>query len=152
MCLHPSYYLFYIKLSVPISCIPISTSIFKSIIISSSSPILTSQLSALYGSAVNVIFAALSLILNYLSLELAVAVYGGLPTGRPLLCVPCDPCVPVQSGDVTRRRFWPVEAWDGWPSPLVLKVGNAGKAPVPPWLIACCFHLYDLACSCSRSC
>ena len=30
-----------------------------------------------------------------------------------------------------RRCFWPVKAWDGWPSPLVLKVGNAGKAPAP---------------------
>jgi len=101
---------------------------------------------------VNVMFAALSLILDCPGLKLAVAVHDGLPIGRPLPCVPCDPYVPVRSGNIARRRFWPVEAWDGWPSPLVLKVGNAGKAPAPPWLIACCFHSYDLACSCSRSC
>ena len=80
----------------------------------------------------NIIFTALSLILDYPSLKLAVAVHRGLPIGYPLPCVPCDPCVPVQSGDVARRRFWPVEAWDGWPSPPILKVGNARKAPVPP--------------------
>ena len=54
----------------------------------------------------NVMFAALSLILDCPGLELAVAVYDGLPTGRPL------PCVPVRSGDIARRRFWPVEAWE----------------------------------------
>ena len=79
----------------------------------------------------NVIFAVLNLILNYPNLELAVAVHGGLPTGCFLLCVPCDPCVPVRSGDVVRRHFWPVKAWDGWPSPPILKVGNAKKAPAP---------------------
>ena len=58
--------------------------------------------------------------------------------GRPLPCIPYNPCVPydpyvpVQSSDIARRRFWPVEAWDGWPSPLLLKVGNAGKAPASP--------------------
>jgi len=55
-------------------------------------------------------FAALSLILNYPGLKLAVAVHNGLPTGRPLPCVPCNPYVPIQSGDIARRRFWPVEA------------------------------------------
>ena len=60
--------------------------------------------------AVNVIFAALSLILNYLGLELAVAVYKGLPIRRPLLCVPCDPYIPVQSGNIMQRHFWPVKA------------------------------------------
>ena len=58
----------------------------------------------------NIIFAALSLILDCPGLELAIAVYNGLPIGRPLPCVPCDPCVPVRSGDIARRRFWPVEA------------------------------------------
>ena len=58
-------------------------------------------------------FAALSLILDCPGLELAVAVYGGLFIGRPLFCVLCDPCVPVWSGDVAWRCFWPVEAWDG---------------------------------------
>lgn len=83
----------------------------KSIIITSSSPVLAGRLCALCGSAANVIFAALSLILDCPGLEPAVAVHRGLPTGRPLPCVPCDPCVPDRSGDVARRRFWPVEAW-----------------------------------------
>jgi hypothetical protein len=110
-----------------VSCVPISASISKSVIISSSSPVLTGWLYALCRLAANVIFTALNLILDYPGLELAIAVYGGLPTRRPLPYVPCDPYVPVRSSDVARRRFWPVEAWDGWPSPLVLKVGNAGK-------------------------
>ena len=58
----------------------------------------------------NVIFIALSLILNCPSFKLTVAVHKGLFTGRPLPCVPCDPCVPVRSGDVARRRFWPIKA------------------------------------------
>ena len=82
--------------------------------------------------AVNVIFAALSLILNYPSLKLAIAVYRGLSTRRPLPYVPCDPYIPIRSGNIAWRRFWPVKAWDGWPSPLVLKVGNARKAPTSP--------------------
>ena len=106
----------------------------------------------------NVIFATLSLILDCPGLKLTVAVYEGLSTGyslptrRPLPCVPCDPYVPILSSNTTRRRFWPVKAWNSWPSPPVLKVGNAGKAPAPPWLITCCFYLYNLACSCSCSC
>ena len=100
------------------SYVPTSASISKSVIISSSSPILTGWLYALYRSAINVIFAALNLILNCPSLKLAVAVYRGLPTGRPLPCVPCDSYVPIRSGNVARRRFWPIKAWDGWPSPL----------------------------------
>jgi len=63
--------------------------------------------------AINIIFAALSLILNYPGLKLAVAVYKGLPIGRSLPCVPYNPYVPVRSGDVARRRFWPVKAWVG---------------------------------------
>jgi len=88
----------------------------KSIIISGSSPNLTSRLYALYGSAANIIFAALSLILNCPSLKLAVDIHRGLPTGRPLPyipynpCVPYNPYVPVRSGNITRRRFWPVKA------------------------------------------
>jgi hypothetical protein len=130
--LYPSYYLFYIELSIPISCVPISASISKSVIISSSSPILTSWLYALYRLAVNVIFTALNLILNCPGLKLAIAVYRGLPTRRPLPCVPYDPYIPIRSSNIVWRRFWPVKAWDGWPSPLVLKVGNAGKAPASP--------------------
>jgi len=57
----------------------------KPIIISSSSPNLTSWLYALYRLAVNVIFAALSLILNYAGLKLAIAIYRSLPIGRPPL-------------------------------------------------------------------
>jgi hypothetical protein len=56
----------------------------ESVIVSSSTPVLTGWLCALCGSAANVIFAALSLILNCPSLELAVAVYRGLLTRRPL--------------------------------------------------------------------
>ena len=92
------------------SYVPTSASISKSVIISSSSPNLTSRLYALYKSATNVIFTALSLILNYPSLELTIAVYRGLPIGRPLPYVPCDPYIPTRSGDIARRRFWPVKA------------------------------------------
>ena len=53
----------------------------------------------------NVIFAALSLILNYPGLKLAIAVYNGLPIGRPLPYVPCDPYIPIRSGNIARRRF-----------------------------------------------
>ena len=77
------------------SCIPTSAFISKSIIVSSSSPILTNRLYTLYRLAVNVIFAALSLILNCPGLELAVAVHRGLPIGRPLPCVFCDPYIPI---------------------------------------------------------
>jgi len=93
--LHPSCYLFYIKLSIPMSCIPTSASISKSIIISGSSPNLTSRLYALYRLATNVIFAALSLILNCPSLKLTIAVYRGLPTGRPLPYIPYNPYIPI---------------------------------------------------------
>jgi len=88
----------------------------KSVIISGSSPNLTSRLCALYRLAANVIFAALSLILNYPGLKLAMDVHRGLPTGRPLLYIPCDPCVPynpyipVRSSNIARRRFWPIKA------------------------------------------
>ena len=74
----------------------------------------------------------LNLILNYPSLKLAIAVYKGLPIGRPLSYIPCNPYVPVQSSDIARYYFWPVKAWDSWPSPPVLKVKNTRKAPVPP--------------------
>jgi hypothetical protein len=53
-------------------------------------------------------FTALNLILNYPGLKLAVAVYRGLPTRRPLPYVPCVPYVPyipVRSSNVVRRRF-----------------------------------------------
>jgi len=78
-----------------VSYIPTSASISKSVIISSSSPILTSWLYALYGSAVNIIFAALNLILNCPSFKLTIAIHRGLPTGRPLPYVPYNPYIPI---------------------------------------------------------
>jgi len=47
-------------------------------------------------------FAALSLILNYSGLKLAIAVHNGLPIGRPLPCVPYNPYIPIRSGDIAR--------------------------------------------------
>ena len=94
--------------------------------------------------AINIIFTVLSLILNYLGLKLTVAVYKGLSTRRPLptrrplsirrplFYILCDPYIPVLFSNITQRCFWPVKAWDSWPSPLVLKVRNAGKVPAPP--------------------
>jgi len=78
-----------------VSYIPTSASISESVIISSSSPGLTSRLYALYRSAANVRFAAFSLILNYPSLKLAIAVHRGLPIGRPLPYIPYNPYVPI---------------------------------------------------------
>ena len=76
------------------SYIPISPSRSKSIIISSSSPNLTRRLYVLYRLAANVIFSAFSLILNYPSLKLTIAVYRGLPIGRPL------PYIPIRSSNI----------------------------------------------------
>ena len=73
---------------MPISYIPTSLSISKSIIIFSFSPILTSRLYTLYRSATNIIFTVLSLILNYPSFKLTIAIYRGLPIGRPLPYIP----------------------------------------------------------------
>ena len=109
----PSYYLFYIELSISVSCIPTSLSKFKSIIASSSFPVLASWLYAPYKLAMYIMFTALNLILNYPGLKLTVAVYRGLPTGRPLPCVLCVPYIPVRSSNIARRRFWPIKAWDG---------------------------------------
>jgi len=114
------------------SCVPTSLSKSKFIIASGSSPVLTSWLCAPYKLAAYVMFTALNLILNYPGLELTIAVYRGLPTGCSLLYVLYVPCVPVWSGNVARRYFWPIKAWDSWLSPLVLKVGNARKIPVSP--------------------
>ena len=77
------------------SCVPTSAFMSESVIISSFSPVFTSRLCALYGLAANVIFAVLSLILNYPGLELAVTVYGGLFTEYSFPCVPCNPYVPI---------------------------------------------------------
>ena len=99
----PGHYLFCIELSISISYVPTSLSKFKFVIASSSSPVLTSWLCAPYKPAACVMFAALNLILDCPGLELAVAVYRGLFTGRPLPYVLCVPCVPVWSGNVARR-------------------------------------------------
>ena len=88
------------------SYIPTSPSISKSVITFSPSPVLAGRLYAPYKSALCVILAVLNLILNCPGLELAIAVYGGLPTGRPLPYipyipyVPYVPYVPVQSSDI----------------------------------------------------
>jgi len=121
-----------VELSIPISYVPISLSKSKFVIASGSSPILAGWLYTPYKLAACVIFAALNLILNYPGLELTVAVYRGLPTGRSLPCILYVPYVPVRSSDVAWRCFWPVKAWDSWLSPLVLKVGNARKTPTSP--------------------
>ena len=92
------------------SYIPTSLSKSEFVIASSSSPVLTSWLYAPYKLATYIIFTALNLILNCPSLKLAVAIYRGLPTGRPLPCVLYVPCVPIWSGDITRRYFWPIKA------------------------------------------
>jgi len=120
------------ELSISISYIPTSLSKSKSVIASGSSPVLTSWLYAPYKPATYIIFTALNLILNCPSLKLAIAVHRGLPTGRSLPYVLYVPYVPVQSGNIARRRFWPVKAWDSWLSPLILKVGNARKTPASP--------------------
>jgi len=77
------------------SYISTSASISKSVIISSSSSNLASRLYALYRLAINVIFAALSLILNYLGFKLTIAVYRGLPIGRFLPYIPYNPYIPI---------------------------------------------------------
>ena len=60
------------------------------------------------------------------------AVHKGLPTGYSFPYIPCDPYIPIRSGDVIQCHFWPIKAWDSWPSPLVLKVGTIKKVPIPP--------------------
>jgi len=72
-----------------------STFISKSIIISGSSPNLTSWLYTLYRLAANIIFTALNLILNYPGLKLAIAVYRGLPIGRPFPYIPYNLYIPI---------------------------------------------------------
>jgi len=83
------------------SYVPTSLSKSKSIIASSSSPVLTSWLYAPYKLAACIIFAALNLILNYPGLKLTIAIYGGLPTRRPLPYILYIPYVPVQSSNIT---------------------------------------------------
>ena len=82
------------------SYIPTSPSISKSIITSSPSPILIRQLYTPYKSALYIILTALNLILNYPGLKLAMAIYRGLPTGRPLPYVPYISYISVYSSDI----------------------------------------------------
>ena len=77
------------------SYIPISPSKSKSIITSSSSPNLTKWLYTLYRLAANIIFSAFSLILNYPSFKLAIAIYRGLSIGHPLPYIPYNPYIPI---------------------------------------------------------
>ena len=138
------------KISISIFYIPTSPSIFKSIITSSPSPILTRRLYTPYKSALYIILTALNLILNYPGLKLTIAVYRGLPTRRPLPYIPYVPQVPyipIQSSNVIQRRFQPIKAQGG----LILKVGNARKASASPQFIAYYFYSYNLAYSYSRS-
>jgi len=83
------------ELSIFISYVPTSLSKSKFVIASGSSPVLTSWLYTPYKPAIYIVFAALNLILNYPGLKLAIAVHGGLPTGRSLPCVLYVPCVPI---------------------------------------------------------
>jgi len=115
-----------------VSYIPTSLSKSKSIIASSSSPVLAGWLYAPYKLAAYIIFATLNLILNCPGLELTVAIHRGLPTRRSLPYILYIPCVPIWSGNVIQHYFWPIKAWDGWLSPLVLKVENARKTPTSP--------------------
>jgi hypothetical protein len=70
-----------------------NTSIFKSVIIFSSSPIFINWLYVLYKSAINIIFATLSLILNYYSLEFTITIYRGLFTKYFLFYIPYNPYI-----------------------------------------------------------
>ena len=88
------------ELFIPISYIPTSLSKSEFVIASGSSPVLTNWLYAPYKPAAYIVFAALYLILNYPGLKLAIAIYRGLPTGRPLPYVLCVPYVPVWSGNI----------------------------------------------------
>jgi len=87
------------------SYVPTSLSKSKSVIASGSFPVLTSWLYTPYKPAIYVVFTALNLILNCPGLKLAIAVHGGLPTGRSLPYVLYIPYVPIRSSDITRRHF-----------------------------------------------
>jgi len=93
------------ELSISVFYVPTSLSKSEFIIASGSSLVLAGWLYAPYKPAVCIIFTALNLILDYPSLELAVAVYRGLPTGRPLSCVLYVPYIPIRSSNIARRCF-----------------------------------------------
>jgi len=83
------------ELFIPISCVSTSLSKSKSVIASSSSPVLAGWLYTPYKLATYIVFAVLNLILNYPGLKLAVAVYRGLPTRYPLPYILYVPYIPV---------------------------------------------------------
>jgi len=93
------------ELSISVSYIPTSLSKFEFVIAPSSSPVFTSWLYAPYKLAACVIFTVLNLILNYPGLKLAIAIYGGLPTGCPLPYVLYVPYIPIQSGNIAQYCF-----------------------------------------------
>ena len=80
--------------------IPTSPFIFKYIIIFSLSFVFTGRLYTPYKSALYIIFAALNLIFNCLSLEFTIAVYKGLPTGQPFFYILCVPYIFIQFNDI----------------------------------------------------
>ena len=81
--------------------------------------------------AINIIFIALSLIFNCPSFKLTIAIYKGFLIKCSLLYIPYDPYIPIQSSNIIQHYFWPIKAWDSWPNPLILKVENAKKVPMP---------------------
>ena len=68
------------ELSISVSCVSTSLSKSESVIASGSSPVLAGWLYAPCEPAACVMFAVLNLIFDCPGLELAVAVYRGLPT------------------------------------------------------------------------
>ena len=71
------------------------------VITSSSSPVFIRRLYAPYKSALYIMLTILNLILNCPGLKLAVAVYRGLFTRRPLPYIPYVPYIPICFSDVT---------------------------------------------------
>ena len=83
------------ELFIPISYIPISPFISKSIITFSPSSVFIKWLYAPYKLALYIKLAILNLIFNYFSFKLAVAVYKGLSIGRPFLYILYIPYIPI---------------------------------------------------------
>ena len=67
--------------------IPTKPFIFKSIITFDSSLVFTRRLYTLYKLALYIMLAVLNLIFNCPGFKLAMAVYRGFPTGRPLFYI-----------------------------------------------------------------
>ena len=81
--------------------IPTSPFISKSIIIFSPSPVFIKRLYTPYKSALYIKLAMLNLILDYFGFKLAVAVYRGLPTKRPLPYILYVLYILIQSNNIT---------------------------------------------------